>query len=160
MNADANNMLEHLRRGKLLHISTSSGERLHASAVWFALAEDGRTLFFTSRESRVHSDNIRSNGQVAASVVSIELEGLGQKTQGVFMTGRATEVAGRELTDAYETYAGRWPQVRQMFSEDDVVQGRTPMRMYALEVDNYIWLDEVGHPDSPRLEFGPNDLAD
>lgn len=158
MNDDVSAMVKVLREGKLLHLATSDGSTLHAAAVWYALSEDGVSLVFTSRDSRVHSVNIRDNGAMAGSVITIPLEGLGQKVQGVFMSGESVETVDADLEIAYGVYAARWPQVTNMFSADDIRSGRTPMRMYRFDVSSFVWLDEVSHPSDPKLEFTPTDL--
>src|SRR4051812_48723098 len=85
---------DHLDRGKLASLATFDGERLSMCSCWYALSDDRRSLIFTSRENRDHSVNIRANGLVSGSIIAIELEGLGQKTQGVFLKGTAIECEG------------------------------------------------------------------
>src|SRR5690348_13996395 len=101
-------------------------------SVWYAPSDDCRRLYFTSRDTRVHSGNIRKNGKVAGSIVAIDLEGLGQKVQGVFLSGTATECDAQSGPVWYEAYRRRWPQVITMFSAADIASARTPMRMYEI----------------------------
>lgn len=159
MNEDCANMVNYLRAGELLNIATYGDEALSSASVWYATSSDAGSLYFTSRSSRVHSENIRENGLISAGVVTVPLEGLGQKAQGVFLSGRATEAGGSVLTEAYEAYAARWPKVGEMFSEADIISGATPMRMYTFAVERFVWVDEIGHPDAPKLEFTSADLS-
>jgi uncharacterized protein YhbP (UPF0306 family) len=147
-----------LDAGKLMYLATTDGSRLAMCSVWYAKSSDYSTLYFTSRDSRHHSGNIRMNGMVSGSVVTIQLEGLGQKTQGVFFTGTAVETSGEELAEAYRLYSSKWPQVREMFTADDVAAGTTPMRMYAVTVGEYVWIDEVNNNGEPRQVISLQDL--
>lgn len=156
MSVNRAEMIEYLKAGKLMTICTTDGSELSAASVWYALHTDRENVFyFTSRDSRIHSDNIRNNGLISGSIVHMILEGLGQKTKGVFFSGRAAECANDDLSAAYEMYARRWPQVRDMFSADDVATGKTPMRMYKIAVREFTFVDEAGNVDDPvaRVSF-------
>src|SRR4051794_15796896 len=105
-------LIDQLDSGKLLNLSTTDGDQLRMCSVWYALSSDRRVIYFTSKDTRLHSANIRANGRVSGGIVSIALEGLGQKTQGVFLSGSAVEVEGDALQEAYESYRSKWPQVQ------------------------------------------------
>src|SRR5438876_8191948 len=107
---------EYLRSGKLLHLSTSSNGRLWMCHVWYALGPNDNTLVFTSNKARRHSREIALNPIVAGGVVAIDLDGLGQKIRGLSFEGTALEAVGENISQAYECYATRWPQVRNMFT--------------------------------------------
>jgi len=141
---------DYVRSGKLLHLSTVDEAGPVMCSVWYAASQDIRKIVYTSRVSRVHSENVRARGAVAASIVSIELIGLGQTVTGAYLRGTATEATDDgSIHDAYSLYASRWPQVGNSFSERDLTTAATMMRMYVIEVTEYVWFDERV-PGDPR----------
>jgi uncharacterized protein YhbP (UPF0306 family) len=149
---------EYMGRGKLVSLSTSAGGSLMMCSCWYAASSDLRHLYFASRVDRQHSQNIRENGLIAGSVIAIELVGLGQKTQGVFLSGTSRQCDGEGLASAYAIYAARWPQVREMFSVEDIRSGATPMRIYEISIAEYVFVDEVSDPVNVRKVIPLNAL--
>lgn len=151
---------DYIERGRLLSLATTDGTRLRMCSCWYAASSDLSRLYFISRKDRLHSVNIRNNGLVSGSIIAIELEGLGQKTQGIFLSGNASECTGPGLVDAYGVYAARWPQVRDMFTAEDVESDATPMRVFEVTVEEYVFVDEVSDPVNVRKIVPLADLAD
>lgn len=143
----------YLAKGKLLHLATISNGIPWLCHVWYAQGPWPNSLVFTSNRSRRHSIEIASGSNVAGGIVAIDLEGLGQKVQGVSFEGRASEASREMMTEAYEAYASRWPRVRTMFSSRDIETGATNMRMYVVRLVRLVFFDEINFPDDPRKEL-------
>ncbi len=144
---------DYLAKGKVLHLATSANGVPWMSHVWYAVGSSSNTLVFTSNRSRRHSVEISNSPVVAGGVVAIDLDGLGQKVQGLSFEGRAFETSGSEISSSYEAYARRWPQVRQMFTAKEVETGATNMRMYMIKFMRVVLFDEVAFPGDPRKEL-------
>jgi uncharacterized protein YhbP (UPF0306 family) len=145
-------VIDYLREGKLLHISTSSNGIPWLCHVWYALDEKEPALLFASNRSRRHSREIVANSVVAGGVVGIELEGLGQKVRGLSFEGRAVELSGSAIAEGYEVYRARWPNVKDMFSVHDIETASSDMRIYRVSLSRAVLFDEVLFPRCPRQE--------
>jgi len=143
----------YLHQGQLLHLSTQSNEGLWMCHVWYAIGSDYKELIWTSNYSRRHSKEIRHNTAVAGGVVAIELDGLGQDVRGLSFQGQAEELTGDNVIDAYDHYAERRPNVRDMFSPADIQAGETDNRMYKVDVKRFALWDEVNYPQDPKQEL-------
>jgi uncharacterized protein YhbP (UPF0306 family) len=144
---------EYLQSGKLLHLATSVNSTAWLCHVWYGVHEKDRSIVYTSNRLRRHSQEISINSKVAGGVVSMDLEGLGQKVRGLSFEGTAIEAVESDLENAYESYASRWPQVRNMFSIQDIRSKKVDMRMYVLNFTKMVLFDEVNFPSSPRQEL-------
>jgi uncharacterized protein YhbP (UPF0306 family) len=144
---------DYLRAGKLLHLYCSSNNVLWMCHVWYAVGSCNQELIFTSNKARRHSKEINNNPIIAGGVNAMDLDGLGQKVQGLSFEGKAEEATGNEIEKAYELYAMRWPQVKSMFSANDIQSGRVDMRMYRVTITRAVLFDEVNYPDNPRQEI-------
>lgn len=132
---------QYVKSGKLLHLATQGEDGPAACCVWYAVSDNLRTLVYTSNVAREHSENVRARHRVAGSVVTIDLDGLGQVVTGAFLRGVAVEAMSEDdIRSAYALYSARWPQVK--FTETELMSATTPMRMYVISVDEYVWFDE------------------
>jgi uncharacterized protein YhbP (UPF0306 family) len=144
---------DYLHTGKLLHLASSLNNTLWMCHVWYAMGESPQELIFTSNKSRRHSKEIKNNPIVAGGVNTMNLEGLGQKVQGLSFEGLAEEAVGEKMKSAYSFYAKRWPQVRTMFTSDDIEFSRVDMRMFRVKITRVVLFDEVNYPSNPRQEI-------
>jgi uncharacterized protein YhbP (UPF0306 family) len=154
MPADAATLLRgHLAKGKLMQLATvtSIGDPWLCH-VWYA-ADENLDLIFTSRATRRHSGEIRKDGRVAGGIVPILADGLGNKVQGIVFEGRAVELDGNDIRIAYQVYATRWPQFREMVSIDSLLSRSTESRLYRVKPGRYVVFDEISFPDDPRQEL-------
>jgi uncharacterized protein YhbP (UPF0306 family) len=144
---------EYFLSGKLLHLATSFNSNSWLCHVWYAIHEENKSIIYTSNRLRRHSQEIFNNPKVAGGVVAVNLEGLGQKVRGLSFEGTAAEASESELENIYESYALRWPQVRSMFSTQDILSKKVDMRMYCVKFTKIVLFDEVNFPSSPRQEL-------
>lgn len=143
----------HLASGKLLHLASQSNRVLWMCHVWYAVGDRINELVFTSNRTRRHSQEIERDPVIAGGIVPIQLEGLGQKVQGMAFEGTVIEATGSDLERVYELYAIRWPTVRQMFTASAVRSGATDMRLYSVNISRLVLFDEVNFPSSARQEI-------
>lgn len=143
----------YLDSGKLLHLTTVLNGIPWLSHIWYAKHGGWTDLVFTSNWQRRHSRELKANPAVAGGVVAIDLIGLGQKVRGLSFEGNAQELHGENMHGAYESYAFRWPQVRDMFTASDIDSGATEMRMYSIHISRAVLFDEVNFPEEPRQEI-------
>ena len=144
---------EYLATGQLMQVASSREAQPWQAHVWYAFSPDLKRLVFTSNKSRRHSADVRDNPMVSCAIVAIPLEGLGQKVRGLVLEGSASEAAGDDLDICYELYASKWPNVRSMFSAQDIHQDATPMRMYDVRPTRFVLFDEEHYASSPRQEY-------
>jgi uncharacterized protein YhbP (UPF0306 family) len=144
---------DYLNDGRLVHIASVSSGKPWVTHVWYAVGPGQYSVVFTSNKSRRHSREIRFNPDVSGGVVAIDLEGLGQKVRGLSFEGKAHEATGDEIGLAYEAYATRWPQVREMFSAKEIETAASNMRMFIVRPSRIVLFDEVNFPTDPRQEL-------
>ena len=144
---------EYLADGRILHLATVSNGLPWLSHLWYAMGPANLSVVFTSHRARRHSKEIIAHQAVAGGVVAIPLDGLGQKVRGLSFEGNAQEATGTLLAAAYESYANRWPKVRDMFTVRDIEAGATQMRMYLITLSRVVLFDEVNYPSNPRQEL-------
>lgn len=146
-------LLRHVEDGKLMQLASISNDGPRVFSVWYAVSDDMSSIIFISNRNRNHSLEYARDPRAGGTIVAIALEGLGQKVEGVSFSGTVREATGEDMAVSYETYAAKWPIVRQMFDAADVAAGRTDMRVYRLDVEQWIFFSEREYPDSPRQEF-------
>jgi hypothetical protein len=150
-------LIRHVKAGNLMQLGsvTDAGPRIFS--VWYAATNDMSSIVFISNRTRNHSIEFARDPRVGGTIVAIELEGLGQKVEGVSFFGEANEATDSALAETYETYAERWPTVRGMFSVADVVANKTDMRVYTVGIRKWVFFSEREYPTAPRQEFDGSD---
>ncbi len=76
--ADVRELLEaYVHMGKVMQLATldEHGDP-YVNNLWFADAFSPDRLYFISRPTRVHCENVRQRGRVAGAVLAIELRGI------------------------------------------------------------------------------------
>lgn len=144
---------EYVHRGSAMQVATYSGTGMWMAHCWYAATEPGLDLIFMSRVSRRHSQDILASPQVSAGILAIDLEGLGQKVSGVVLEGTAGILDGSELEAAYEVYAERWPQVRDMVVAEALGAADRTNALWKITPRTYVLFDEANFPDEPRREL-------
>jgi uncharacterized protein YhbP (UPF0306 family) len=151
---EAGLLREYVVGGKLMQVSTVASDGAPWLAhCWYA-PDKALRLVFLSRGDRRHSQNILQDARVAGGIVTIPLEGLGQKIRGVTFEGIAECVSDADLDGAYATYQSRWPQVHNMVTPEDIRADVTPNRFWRIVVQTYVLFDEVTFGAAPRREIG------
>jgi uncharacterized protein YhbP (UPF0306 family) len=150
--ADLRALLEaYVRAGKVMQLATLDGQGApYVCNLWFASAFGPDRLWFISRPSREHSDNIRRRGRVAGSVLAIDLDELGQAVRGVTFAGTATELPTEGVEPQIAAYVGRWPKAANAIDPVRLATGDTHHRLYEITVTGWVLYDEENFRTAPR----------
>ena len=106
-------LVSEVRAGKAMQLATlgSDGAPVVCN-LWFASAFGPDRLFFISRPSRAHCENLRRDPRVAGAVLTIQLEDPGSTAvRGVQFSGRAVELPTTGIDEQIAVYAGRLDEV-------------------------------------------------
>jgi len=122
----------------------------HMCNVWYDAHFKPDILRFISRHDRLHSEHIRAGCPVAGSIISIELEGLGQVVRGVTFSGRAVELPQDGTSRELAAFLARWPRASSGIDEARLRSGETPTRLYEVRVEEWVLFDEQNLPKEPR----------
>ena len=150
--ADLRHLLEtYVRTGKVMQLSTLEEDGApYVNNLWFAPTFAPDRLYFISRPTRVHSDNVRHRNRVAGAILAIELDGLGQAVRGVTFTGTAIELPTEGIDAQIAAYVNRWPTAAQAIDPARLAAGETHHRVYQISVTGWILYDEENFRADPR----------
>ncbi|HKS98024.1 MAG TPA: pyridoxamine 5'-phosphate oxidase family protein [Rugosimonospora sp.] len=149
---DTRSLLEaYVRNGKVMQLATLDGKGApYVSNLWFASSFGPDRLWFISRPTRMHSENIRERPAVAGAVLAIDLDELGQAVRGVTFSGTAKELPTTNVETAIGAYVGRWPNAAHALDSDRLANGAAHHRIYEIAVNNWILYDEENFSAAPR----------
>jgi uncharacterized protein YhbP (UPF0306 family) len=147
---------EFVALGKLLQLATltEAGNPVVCN-VWYAARHRPDKLWFISRPSRHHSENIRQRPPVAGSIMPFSVEGLGQVARAVTFTGTARELATTGIDAELAVFLARWPQAQPTIDSPTLASGSSPSRLYEITVEEWVLFDEHSFPDQPRRVVAP-----
>ncbi len=106
-----------------------------STPVFYATDSTMKKFFWYSRKDTVHSQNIKSNTKVTASLFSLDGE---DAMTGVYLKGYAHEVEETELDEAIAAYIAKAAQTdeeKELLSRKEDFLGDAPLRMYVMEVE-------------------------
>lgn len=131
-----------------LSLATCANNRPWVSELHFAY-DDDLNLYFRSKPSRRHSQEIEANPNVAGNI--IEQHGLEDKVRGVYFEGRAEMLENVEETDqAYQQIAKRFGKDPEMLDEAKNNDGH---KFYKITVTDYYVFDARGKGPSKKLHL-------
>jgi uncharacterized protein YhbP (UPF0306 family) len=134
-----------------MQLSTLDGDGApYVNNLWFASSFEPDRLYFISRPTRVHCENIRQRPRVAGAILAIELADLGQPVRGVTFTGTAVELPNVGIDAQVAVYVQRWPSAAQAIDPLRLASGEAHHRVYQVVVDSWILYDEVNFRADPR----------
>lgn len=137
--------------GQVIHMSlaTSDNNKPRVFELHFAF-DDNLNLYFVSGVNTKHSETIRSNPNVAGSIVTQHF--LNQKVRGIYFDGTAKELDDAdEMQQAYKTYAQRYHDSPQLIR---VAQAEGNARFYKITVNNFYVVDGLSS-DIPQQHHLP-----
>jgi hypothetical protein len=149
---DARALLEeYVAAGKAMQLATlEPGGAPVVCNLWFASSFTPDRLYFISRPSRAHCENIRADGRVAGAVLDITLEEWTQPVRGAQFTGTARELPATGIEPQIGVYTGRWHQAAHAIDPARLASGEAHHRVYEIEVTGWVLVDEVNFKDDPR----------
>ena len=154
--ADLRELLKsYVRSGKVMQLSTLDSDGApYVNNLWFASAFEPDRLYFISRPTRAHSDNIRRRDRVAGAVLAISLDAVGQAVRGVTFTGTAVELPTAGVDEQIAAYVDRWPTAANAIDPALLAAGETHHRLYEISVATWILYDEENFRADPRQPVG------
>lgn len=142
--------------GKVMQLATTDGNgRPYVNNLWYAPALHPDRLYFISRPTRVHCDNVRRRPDVAGAILTIELADPSQPVQGVTFTAVARELPTTGIDAQIAVYATRWPTVAAAIDPARMAAGETHHRLYEVAVSEWILYDERHFRLAPRQRLAP-----
>jgi uncharacterized protein YhbP (UPF0306 family) len=141
----------YIQMGKVMQLATLDEQGgPYVNNLWFASSFDPDRLYFISRPTRVHCENIRRRGRVAGAVLAVEVEGLGQAVRGVTFTGHAVELPTSGIDGQIGVYLNRWPEAAKAIDPVRMANGETHHRLYEIHAQSWIRYDEENFRADPR----------
>lgn len=140
---------DYLEEAKILQVATSVKNQPWACTVYFAF-DDDLNLYWLSKPTRRHSQELRDNEKVSGTVVLPHTPG--DKVRGVQLQGIAKELNSRaEAGLAMKHYARRFGMnTKRVKAILDNTDGHV---CYKITPTLYVLFDEVNFPKEPRREY-------
>lgn len=133
-----------------MQLATMREDQPQLAHLWFA-RDDQMNIYFSSRNTRQHSENITTNPRVAGGVALPPFSGLGTFAFGLTFEGTVAEVNPSEMDEAYDIYRARWPYARQILTPDKMLTNQIPNRFYRITPTLFRVFDESRFlPDNPK----------
>jgi uncharacterized protein YhbP (UPF0306 family) len=139
---------EYLTTAQMMHIGTDRGNKPWVTTVYFA-ADIELNLYWLSRKSRRHSQDISKNPHVSAAIVLPH--NYGDKVRGVQIEGEARELLGVDADAGRNIYKSKYWIVEDRIMT--AAEGGDPQVCYQVRPTKILLYDEVNYPESPSQEF-------
>lgn len=142
---------EYLRDAKLMQVATVQNNKPWVATVWYVNDKDWN-LYFISRRSRRHSQELQKNPNVAGTIVMPHVKGSGEKVRGLQFDGSAAEAKGDLLKKAKKLYGEKYPQAEDI-SLKKLQDPNFIATFYVIKPSTLILFDEINFPEDPRQEL-------
>lgn len=140
---------EYLKKAKLMQVATVKDNQPWACSVYFAF-DNSLHLYWISRPTRRHSEEIKNNEKVAGTIVLPHTHG--DKVRGLQFQGIAKELKDKkEATLAMKYYAKRFPLSAKKVN--DIVTKKDSHVCYCITPTVIVLFDELNFPENPRQEL-------
>lgn len=140
---------EYLKKAKMLQVATATGSQPWACTVYFAFDEK-LNLYWISKPTRRHSEEIRKNKKVAGTIVLPHNPG--DEVRGIQFQGIGKELTNKtEATEGMIYYAKRYQM--KLDRVNKILDGSDGHLCYKIIPTLYVLFDEVNFPDNPRQEY-------
>ena len=141
---------DYLEEAKLMQVATSSENRPWACSVYFAF-DDNLNLYWISKTSRRHSNELRENENVAGTIVLPHAPG--DKVRGIQFQGIAKELTDSrgEAEVGMKCYGERFSMNEERVNA--ILDNSNGHVCYKISPNLYVLFDEVNFPDEPRQEW-------
>jgi uncharacterized protein YhbP (UPF0306 family) len=135
---------EYVATGKAMQLATLRPDGSPTVCnLWYAYQLNPDRLWFISRPTREHCDNLRKDPRVAGAILAIELSNPGEPVRGISFTGRATQLPTTGIDRQIAAYAGRWPSTSQAIDPQRLASGEAHHLIYEVVIDGWVLYDEV-----------------
>lgn len=140
---------DYLEEAKLMQVATSKNNQPWAASLYFAY-DNLWNLYWISRSTRRHSEEIKDNEKVAGTIVLPHTHG--QKVRGLQFQGIAKQLKGEEVKNGMDCYSKCYPDVPAEKIRA-IVEGKDSHVCYRITPAFFILFDEINFPDNPRQEL-------
>lgn len=139
----------YLKEAKMLQVATAKGNQPWSCTVYFAFDEE-LNIYWISKPTRRHSEELRNNARVAGVIVLPHIPG--DDVRGIQLQGVAKELTDKqEATNGMKYYAERFGMKQNRVKT--ILDGTDGHLCYRITPNLYVLFDEVNFPDNPRQEF-------
>ena len=135
---------DYLIKGQLMNLATSSWNKPWITPVYYA-SDVNMNIYWLSRNSRRHSQELRKNSHVAGSIV-LPVH-YGEKVRGLQFEGEARELTGSDAEAGRNIYKSKYWIVEDRLMT--VVEGKDEQACYQLRPKTFLLYDEVNFPQNP-----------
>lgn len=142
---------DYLKEAMLMQIATVKNKKPWVASVWYAHDEDWN-LYFISRKSRRHSQEIKKNPNIAGAIVIPHTKGSGEKVRGLQFEGTVRITKGREVKKAVDLYLAKYP-LAEKISLEELQNPNCPYPFYIVKPSMFVLFDEINFPNNPRQEY-------
>lgn len=140
---------EYLEKTRLMQVVTSRNNQPWACSVYFAY-DEVLNLYWLSKPSRRHSQEIRANKNIAGTIVLPHAPG--DDVRGLQFEGTANELSQKkDIEQAMNFYANRYGMDTKRVSA--IVENIDGHACYVVRPTLFVLFDEVNFPDNPRQEY-------
>lgn len=135
---------------KLMQLATARDNQPWLCNVWYVMDEDDN-IYFISRETRRHSQEIADNPNVSCTFHKWFERGLGEQGQALVIAGRAEKLTGDAVEKPYTLYQARYPHLENFQALAHFQKEDGHHFFYKITPTEIVWWDEVNF-DQPRQE--------
>ena len=148
---DIKNLIsDYLKDIKLMQLATSQADQPWLCNVWYVI-DDQDKVYWISRETRRHSQEIAQNPLVSCKFHRWFNEGLGQQGKSGVMAGKAQKLDNpSDIEEAYALYLARYPKLAEFQSLEASLDDTGDHKFYCMTPHEIIWWDEKNFPDQSR----------
>ncbi len=140
---------DYLKEAKMMQVATAHDNQPWVCTVYFAF-DDSLNLYWISKPSSRHSEEIRNNEKVAGAIVLPHVPG--DKVRGIQFQGIAKELTKKvDAALGMKYYADRYGMKPERAKA--ILDGSDGHVCYKITPSLYVLFDEVNFPDNPRREY-------
>lgn len=143
---------DYLTQAKLMQVATVRDNQPWVCTVYFACDEQ-MNLYWISKTTRRHSEEIRDNEKVAGTIVLPHTPG--DDVRGIQFQGKAIELNDKDAAKiGMQYYAKRFGVEKERVTA--IIENSDGHVCYKITPIMFVLFDEVNFPDNPRQEFHPD----
>ncbi len=142
---------QYVKDQKMMQLATSVDGQPWCCTVYY-VADDALNLYWISKSTRRHSEEVTKNSKVA---VAIPVQFVpGEKVVGVQLEGDASTIEDpAEAKTVITLYGQKFNHGQEWIN--DFVNGNNPHTLYKLVPRNFVLFDEANFPEDTRREWSP-----
>lgn len=142
----------YLHEARLMQVATARDNQPWACSVYFAY-DDKLNLYWISKQTRRHSQEILKNNKVAGTIVLSHTPG--DKVHGLQFQGTAQELnEKKDAETAMKYYGSRYGMPQERITA--IIENTDGHVCYRITPSLIVLFDEIHFPDKPRQEYTLN----